>query len=273
MMTNAQTSPLKDRMRRQELALCMALRQARTADISMMAAACGFDAIYVDMQHSTIGLDAVSALCTGALAAGIAPLVRLPGLDMDLMQRVLDGGAQGVLLPGIESADQARTAAQAGRSPSAGTRSVMGPPLGTLYRPQDAASLTARTNAETLMIMMLESPGAISRADEIAAVDGVDMLLIGSNDLCTAMGIPGQLHHPDLFKAYETVAAACHRHGKTLGIGGIRGDLALQKRLVALGASFLIAGSDVTYLMAAARKDAADIRQALAQPPSSSIPS
>lgn len=125
----------------------------------------------------------------------------------------------------------------------------MGPTLGTLYRPQDAA----RVNGETLMIMMLESPGAISRADEIAAVDGVDMLLIGSNDLCTAMGIPGQLHHPDLFKAYETVAAACHRHGKTLGIGGIRGDIALQKRLVALGARFLIAGSDVTYLMAAAR--------------------
>ncbi len=264
-MTPPRTSPLKDRMRGQDLVLCMALRQARTADMSMIAAACGFDAVYVDMQHSTIGLDAVSSLCAGALATGIAPLVRLPGLDMDLMQRVLDGGAHGVLLPGIESADQARAAAVAGRYPPAGTRSVMGPTLGTLYRPQDAA----RVNGETLMIMMLESPGAISRADEIAAVDGVDMLLIGSNDLCTAMGIPGQLHHPDLFKAYETVAAACHRHGKTLGIGGIRGDIALQKRLVALGARFLIAGSDVTYLMAAARKDAADIRQALAHQPSS----
>lgn len=251
-------------MRGQDLVLCMALRQARTADMSMIAAACGFDAVYVDMQHSTIGLDAVSSLCAGALATGIAPLVRLPGLDMDLMQRVLDGGAHGVLLPGIESADQARAAAVAGRYPRRH-------PLGHGPHARDALPAAGcrqgqRRNAD-------DHDAGIARgdfrADEIAAVDGVDMLLIGSNDLCTAMGIPGQLHHPDLFKAYETVAAACHRHGKTLGIGGIRGDIALQKRLVALGARFLIAGSDVTYLMAAARKDAADIRQALAHQPSS----
>jgi hypothetical protein len=87
------------------------------------------------------------------------------------------------------------------------------------------------------------------------------MLLIGSNDLCTEMGIPGQLRHPSLLEAYQTVAKACKKHGIALGVGGIRGDAELQTQLIELGARFLIAGSDTTYLAAAAGKDAASLRE------------
>ena len=86
------------------------------------------------------------------------------------------------------------------------------------------------------------------------------MLLIGSNDLCTELGIPGQLRHPKLREAYEKTAAACKARRKVLGVGGIRGDLELQTDLVKMGARFIIAGSDVTYLMAAAKKDADTLR-------------
>jgi 2-keto-3-deoxy-L-rhamnonate aldolase RhmA len=107
---------------------------------------------------------------------------------------------------------------------------------------------------------MLETPEGIANADAIAAVEGVDVLLIGSNDLCTELGIPGQIRHPKLREAFEKTAAACKKHGKTLGVGGIRGDLELQTELFRMGGNLIIAGSDVTYLTAAARADAKALR-------------
>ncbi|TMG75388.1 MAG: hypothetical protein E6H77_10000 [Betaproteobacteria bacterium] len=108
---------------------------------------------------------------------------------------------------------------------------------------------------------MIETAEGVELADEIAAVDGIDMLLIGSNDLCTELGIPGELRHPKLRKAYDAVAAACKRHGKALGVGGIRGDVELQQQLLDLGARFIIAGNDVAYLAGAARADVQALRK------------
>jgi 2-keto-3-deoxy-L-rhamnonate aldolase RhmA len=103
---------------------------------------------------------------------------------------------------------------------------------------------------------MLETPAGVEAAMDLAAVPGVDMLLIGTNDLCTELGVPGQIHDPRVLDAYRRVARACAAHGRVLGIGGIRGDLDLQRELVALGARFIIAGNDVSYLASAAREDA-----------------
>ena len=93
---------------------------------------------------------------------------------------------------------------------------------------------------------------------------GIDGLLIGSNDLCTALGIPGELKHPKLRAAYETAMKACKAHGKHLGVGGIRGDVEHVAELVKLGARFVIAASDVQYLMKAARGEVAALRKATA---------
>ena len=108
---------------------------------------------------------------------------------------------------------------------------------------------------------MIETPEGVERADEIAAVEGIDMLLIGSNDLCTELGIPGELRHPKLRAAYDSVGKACKARGKSLGVGGIRGDVELQKQLLALGARFVIAGNDVSYLAGAARNDVETLRR------------
>ena len=116
-------------------------------------------------------------------------------------------------------------------------------------------------NSQTLVIVMIETPEGVERADEIAAVEGIDMLLIGSNDLCTELGIPGELKHPKLRAAYEAVAKACKGHGKALGVGGIRGDVELQTQLYRLGARFIIAGNDVAYLAAAAKLDVQTLRK------------
>ena len=137
----------------------------------------------------------------------------------------------------------------------------MGPTPALGYKAMPLAETNRTLNAQTLVIVMIETAEGVERAEEIAAVEGIDMLLIGSNDLCTELGIPGELRHPQLRSAYEAVARACKKHGKTLGVGGIRGDQELQKQLLDLGARFIIAGNDVSYLAGAARADVQALRK------------
>jgi 2-keto-3-deoxy-L-rhamnonate aldolase RhmA len=250
----------KQKLAAGQLVLCMGLRQARSPDIAMIAAECGFDAIYADMEHSPLSLETVSAICIGALGRGVTPLVRPPSHAGDWISRALDGGAQGVIVPHVDDQAQARAVVRSGRFPPLGHRSVMGPTPALGYRALPLGEINATLNAQTLIVVMLETPQGIEHADEIAAVPGVDLLLIGSNDLCTELGIPGQLRHARLRAAYETAAAACKKHGKTLGVGGIRGEPELLRDLVRLGARFVIAGNDTGYLAAAARKDVETLR-------------
>jgi len=261
-MRDSPLNPAKHRLRDGGLVLCMGLRQARTPDICMIAAQCGFDAIYVDLEHSPTSLETASVLCTAALGAGITPLVRVPGHDVHTASRVLDGGALGVIFPHVNTAAEAEAMVVGCRFPPLGRRSVMGPSPALGYRPMPLAQVNSTLNAETLLIAMLETPEGIANADAIARTD-VDVLLIGSNDLCTELGIPGELRHPKLLDAFHKTAVACKAHGKILGIGGVRGDLELQAELFKLGARFIIAGSDVTYLTTAAASDAKRLRETL----------
>lgn len=261
MTASVSANPLRERLASGGVGLCLGLRQARTPDIAQIAAACGFDSLYVDLEHSTTSLDDASAICIAARGAGITPLVRVPEVAGAWIGRVLDGGAAGVIVPHVERAEEAASIVRQAKYPPLGKRSVMGPGPQTGYRALPLAELNRSGNDNAMVIVMLETPAGIEAADAIAAVPGVDMLLIGSNDLCTELGIPGQLKDPQLRAAYERVAAACRNHGRILGIGGIRGELELQRELFALGARFIIAGSDVAYLMAAAREDVTRLRE------------
>jgi len=250
----------KQKLAEDGLVLCMGLRQARTVDIAMLAAQAGFDSVYLDMQHSPLALETVSAICAGCHGLPITPLVRVPSHAADWISRVLDGGAQGVIVPDVGTPRQAQAVASAARFPPLGRRSVMGSTPALAYAATSLRETNEALNRDTLTVVMIETAEGVENAEGIAGVAGIDMLLIGSNDLCTELGIPGELRSPKLRQAYEAVAAACRKHGKTLGVGGIRGDLDLQGELVKLGARFIIAGSDVTYLAAAAKKDVEALR-------------
>jgi 2-keto-3-deoxy-L-rhamnonate aldolase RhmA len=256
------TNRTQERLARGELALCMATRLARTAEIAMIADSCGFDAFYVDMEHSTISLDDAAQICVAALPIGITPLVRIAGHQFDDAARLLDMGALGIICPNVGSRVQAEAFARACRFPPLGERSVGGAGPLQGYRATPLGEVNKEGNAATVLIAMLETPEGIANADAIAATPGIDVLLIGSNDLCTAMGIPGELKNPKLRAAYERTAQACKTHGKHLGIGGIRADVEHVAELVKLGARFVIAGSDLQYLMGSARHEVATLRKA-----------
>jgi 2-keto-3-deoxy-L-rhamnonate aldolase RhmA len=251
---------MKQKLAGGDLVLCMNLRLARSVDIAMVAKAGGYDALYVDMQHAPYSIETTSTICAASTGIGITPLVRVPNHDPQWMSRVLDGGAHGVILPDVNTSAQAAAIVRACRFPPVGKRSVMGlgPALG--YQAVPLAELNPKLNAETAVIVMLETAEGIENCDAIAAVDGIDVLLIGSGDLSTDLGIPGQVDHPRLRAAYERVAAACQAHKKVLGVGGIRHNTVLQGELIKLGARFVIAGTDTNYVLAGARADTEALR-------------
>jgi len=253
---------MQERLARGEVVLCMATRLARTAEIGMIAESCGFDAIFIDMEHSPISLDAAAQICVAALPVGITPLVRIAGHQFEDATRLLDMGALGIICPNVSTRAEAEAFVRACRFPPLGERSVGGAGPLQGYRATPLGEVNKEGNAATTLIAMLETPEGIANVDAIAAVRGIDVLLIGSNDLCTAMGIPGELKNPKLRAAYETAAKACKAHDKHLGVGGIRADVDHVAELVKLGARFVIAASDIQYLLKAARAEVAALRKA-----------
>src|SRR4029079_1851438 len=256
------TNRMQERLARGEVVLCMATRLARTAEIAMIADSCGFDAFFIDMEHCTISLDAAAQICVAALPIGVTPMVRIAGHQFEDATRLLDMGALGIICPNVGTRTEAESFVRACRFPPLGERSVGGAGALQGYRQTPLGEVNKQGNVATTLIAMLETPEGIANADAIASVNGIDMLLIGSNDLCTAMGIPGELKNPKLRAAYEATAKACKAHNKHLGVGGIRGDVDHVSELVKLGARFVIAGSDVQYLIKSARQEVDSLRKA-----------
>ncbi|MCO6384936.1 HpcH/HpaI aldolase/citrate lyase family protein [Oceanicola sp. 502str15] len=236
-----------------ELAVGLGVRQGRTSDTAMVAKSCGFDWLFIDMEHNSMDLDAAAQMCVSALPTGVTPIVRVPGPESFHATRILDAGAMGVIVPHVDTPDEARRVADICKFPPLGNRSVPGsmPQLGyAAYSQEDCCRLL---NESTLIVVMLETEEAIEAADEIAAIDGIDVLLIGTSDLSADMGIHGQFDHPRIRAAYERVIAACRKHGKHPGMGGIYTPTIMQK-YVSLGARFLLGGSDLSLLMQAGRE-------------------
>ena len=250
----------REKLEQGQLSLGVGVRMTRSVEIAKAMAVAGFDWLFLDMEHGVMSLEACAQISTAALDAGIAPIARVPNGEYAIATRALDNGALGIVLPHVDSAAEAREVVNRLKYPPVGHRSMGG--IGPHYGLRSASSSEAASalNAANLTIVMLETPTAIANAEEIAAVPGIDVLLIGSGDLTTDYGIPGQVDHPRLREAYERVAKACREHGKVLGVGGIRHNTALQGELIRLGARFVIAGTDTNYVLAGARQDTTALR-------------
>ena len=254
------TNPARARLEAGEVSLGVGVKQGRTVDIARIMQACGFDWLFLDFEHGALSIDTAAQISVAAIDAGIAPIVRIPIGGYSIASRMLDCGALGIVLPHVESVEDARKLVRELRFPPEGHRGVSGtfPQFG--YRKIAVADAIPVLNQQTLLCAMLETPNAISLADDIAAVDGIDVVMIGTNDLATALGCPGQYDHPDVVSAYETVAAACVRHNKWFGSGGIA-DEKLAHRYIEMGALFFLAGHDIGMILAAGSQKVAALRK------------
>ena len=249
----------KEMLEQGELSLGVGIRNARTSDIGKAMKTAGFDWLFIDMEHNTMDIDTACQIAVAAQDAGITPIVRVPGFEHHHATRALDGGAQGIVVPHVDDAETAAQMVSNCRYPPVGKRSMTGslPQLAFESHPFD--QIAEGVNAATLLILMLETPTAIANADAIAAVPGVDALLIGTNDLCMEMGIPGQFDHPDVAAAYETMVAACKKHGKHPGMGGVYNP-ELMKKYIGIGARLILSGSDMAFMMSGAKAQASAVR-------------
>lgn len=241
----------KEKLEKGELAIGLGIRNARTVDIGRVLATAGYDWAFLDMEHSALTLDQSAQLAIACQDAGVTPIVRVPGYEHYHATHMLDAGVMGVVFPHVDTAEQAKKLVDNCKYPPMGHRSVAGTMAQLNFRATPIAEATATVNRETLLVMMAESPTAIKNIDAIAAVPGVDVILVGTNDLCMEMGIPGQLDHADVKAAYKAILAACKKHGKYAGLGGVY-DEKLTTEYIQMGFRFIIAASDLSLLMQAA---------------------
>ncbi|WP_421956214.1 HpcH/HpaI aldolase family protein [Polaromonas sp.] len=245
-------NPLKEKLARGDLVASMIVRISRGPEIGRIAATAGLDALYVDLEHSVLSLETTALICTAAREAGVVPLVRVPQIDASLICRVLDGGAMGIVVPHVESAEDARHAVACALYPPQGRRSAASGQAILHYRNFPQGEANAAINASMFLAVMIESRAAIECIDEIAAVQGVNMLFIGAGDLSVDMGLAGQPTHPDVGKAIARVLSAAARHGVAVGLGGLAGEQALLAHWVAQGARFISTATDLAFLSRAA---------------------
>ncbi len=246
-------------LRAGRLAIGLGLRQARTVDIAQIAKTSGFDWLFIDCEHNSMSVDTAAQIAAASLAVGITPIVRVPGYEHHHASRALDNGAHGIVFPHVDSPEDARRLADYCRYPPVGHRSMGGGLQQLGFAPMPVGEAARLANEETLVVVMLESPQAIDNCEAIAAVPGVDALLIGTNDLCFEMGIPGQFDHPQVADAYAKLLAACRKHGKFPGMGGLYSPELLQ-RYIGMGVRLVLAGSDFSLLMQAAGARASLVR-------------
>ncbi|MBV9200959.1 MAG: aldolase [Alphaproteobacteria bacterium] len=252
-------NPARQRLDAGELALGVGIRQSRTVDIAAIMKACGYDWLFLDLEHNSMDLDTAVQISVAALSAGIAPIVRVPAGQFWLATRVLDGGALGIVMPHVDTSEEACEIADRLRYPPQGHRSVAGglPHFG--YVPVGTAAACTAINAATLVVVMLETPRAIANASAIAAVPGIDSLLIGTSDLSMELGIPGQLGDERIVEAYRTVIEACNAHQKFAGIGGVYEET-LMRRYIGMGVKLVLGGGDLGFMTSAAAERAKLLR-------------
>jgi len=175
----------------------------------------GFDFLVIDAEHGLYDPGEVGSLIAAARSAGICPLARTPLTDLGGLARILDAGAEGIIVPMIRSMDDVRLAVAAVRYPPVGRRGVhVVRPHCDFVAPPDGAEYCRQANRNLMLIVQIETLEAVELIEEIAAADQVDALFVGPIDLSATMGHHGGISHPDVIEVAGRLARACRAHGK-----------------------------------------------------------
>jgi 2-keto-3-deoxy-L-rhamnonate aldolase RhmA len=258
-------NPVLQSLARGEPLLSLGIRNARTAEIVRMAKTAGFGLVWVDLEHSSISIDCAVQIIASAADLGLEAWVRVPERDYGVVGRLLDGGATGIVAPRVETADEAQKVVNAARFPPRGQRSQTALLPQTRYQRMSAAELMRCADLATTVHILIESAQGVRNADAIAAVDGVDILHVGMNDLSVDLGHVDHLRHADVIDACERVIAAARGGGKLAVVGG-SSDPALFVELLNAGAVPLVfAAIDTDVLAAGLTQRAADWGQRMHQ--------
>jgi len=207
-------------------------------------AGAGFDWILLDMEHSPNDLESLLSQLQAAAPYASHPIVRVPWNDMVTIKRVLDAGAQSLLIPYVQNATEAKAAVSNTRYPPGGVRGVAGTTRATRFgRVKDYAK---RAHQEICVLVQLETKPALEEIEKVAAIDGVDGIFIGPADLHASMGYTGETANPAVMPLIEDSIRRIRKAGKAPGyLSPVEAD---AKRMLAAGAQFVAVGADVGLL-------------------------
>ena len=223
-----------------------------TPSLPQIVKAAGAQFLLYDMEHSGAGIETMKAQFACCRGLPIAPWVRVPVNEYHFIARVLDAGAHGVMVPMVDSVDDAKRAVRSMQYPPEGRRGSAFGMAHDDYLPGAPVDKIAAARARNVLIALIETPGGVAAADEIAALPGVDILWLGHFDLTNFMGIPGQFDHPDYLAAVDRIVAAARRHGKPAGFLALDDDWA--RRYHAKGFRVMAYGLDSQLLQSALRR-------------------
>ncbi len=241
-------NPVKARLARGEVVVGMPVTST-SLDLAALAARSGFDFLWVEMEHSPVTLETLRHIVLATRGLPAVPIARVPGGETWMAKRVLDQGVHGVVFPFTSTPEAARTAAQACRYPPRGRRgSGSGLAEGTW---PGVPSYFDSADDQVLVVVVIEEAAAVECCEEIAAVDGVDVLFVGTSDLSFSMGYRGNLMHPEVLKTADRVRDAARRHGKACG-RPVASPQSVE-RFAAEGFQLFHAASDLTLFAEGAR--------------------
>ncbi len=255
----------REKLSRGETVLGCGLQCYRSPEIARTFAAAGFDYVFIDMEHGSYDLETVQDMIAAANGSGITPIVRVGELLYSLVARLLDAGAQGVILPRVEDPRILEEALSWMRFPPAGKRGYGVNTTMIGYESHGFKEIIEHQNVNTLAVVQFETKLAFDRADELLSMNGLDVAMVGPADLSIALGIPGEFEHPLLVSTVERLIEQCNQNGVVPGIQ--TRSTAAAKAWVERGMRFVGAGAEHALLLDKARETVGHLRMARAAQP------
>ncbi len=252
---------VKHALQRGETVFGTMVQEMRTPSIAQLLAIAGFDFFFIDMEHGPFDMETVADMIRVARLENIAPFVRVPDLEYYLLSRPLDAGAQGLMVPRVDTPDQVRQVVRFMKYPPLGERGCAVTRGHADLRSEPVKEFIESANRETLVVVQIESKQAIDHIEEMVSVPGVDVALIGPNDLSISLGIPGELTHPLELEYIEKMVVACNKHGVAAGLH--TGSVEQLKGWMDKGMRFIMWSGDIGMILESSRSALKSLKSAL----------
>ena len=242
---------LAGRLRAGGVAVGTLVSQVRTPALARMLAAAGMHFFIIDCEHGAYTSETTADLCAAALDAGISPVVRIAEIGRENILRPLDSGAEGLLVPQVETVEQARQVVAYAKYPPDGIRGAVVRRAHSRYTRPPAREFLAERNRTTLVAVQIESETGLRNCEAIAAVPGVDILFVGPFDLSVSLGYPGELRREEVVAAMQRIFDVARAAGKVAGIH--LSDISQGAEWVRRGGRFVSVGGDIEFIVDGAR--------------------
>jgi 4-hydroxy-2-oxoheptanedioate aldolase len=221
-------------------------RLVHPVSIQLFGLAGGYDGFWLDAEHAGISTEQITMGALVGRACGLGSFVRMPVTNYAAVTQALESGVDGVMAAQVVSAAEAEKFVTWAKFAPRGVRGVNTQGADAHFTRKSASELARDANRDHFVAIQIETLGALEEANEIAAIEGVDLLFVGPSDLSSALGVLGQPDHERVWQAIDRVAEACRRHGKAWGIVPAGADYA--DRCAAKGCRMITFGSDVAAL-------------------------